>query len=147
MRPKHFTHEGAQEYGYTPRSGEAGGTSSKDFFRSYTGRKQRKFGHTLPLVYTGELREMSKTANIQPTASGVHVALSRANKANWHNPNSQIDMRDELTRVSDEEAKLLAEVHAETTERLLAKICTIQTNFYGMNASPTTSVAGFFHGE
>jgi len=142
LRPKHFTKSGAREYGYLPRKGEESG-AGRSFWKSYTGRKQKKFGHTLPLVFTGELREMSGTANIQPTAKGVRVALSRANKANWHNPHSQIDMREELTRVSDAEARLLAEVPDEAMQKMLDHI----NAHYQTNPTPTTSVAGFFHGD
>ncbi len=34
--------------------------------------------------------------------------MPMANKANWKNPHSQIDMRDELTRVSEQEGQQLA---------------------------------------
>lgn len=146
FRPKHFTKEGAAEYGYKPRKGEDLPFGSRGFWKSYTGKKQKRFGHTLPLVNTGELRDRSKTANIQPTKNSVRVALSRANKANWHNPHSEINMADELTMISDQEEVILAEVHDDAMQRMLDRIHEINIKFYGANASPTTSVAGFFHG-
>ncbi len=123
FREKHFTHEGAAEYHYTPRSGEQSGLSTKQFFRSYTGRKQRYKGHTLPLVWSGDpgLRAMSRIASITATAtstrSGCRIALPQANKANFKNPYSQIDMRDELTRVSPAEGAVLAGMVGDELKR------------------------------
>lgn len=113
LRPKHFTKEGAAEYGYAPRSGETG-RIKKNFWRSYTGRKQKKYGHTLPLVLSGELRDRSRTASISATATATQsvcrVRLPGANKANFRNPKSpaNLDMRDELTRISAAEGEQLA---------------------------------------
>lgn len=115
FRPKHFTKEGAAEYGYEPRKGEQSGTSGKAFWRSYTGRKLKKFGHTLPLVFSGELRDKARTARIEATSKGVRVFLTNAGKANFHHPKSTIDMRAELTRIS------IAEMR-ESTEILSAAI-------------------------
>jgi hypothetical protein len=110
IRPKHFTVAGAREYGYTPRSGE--GQSGKLFWRSYTGRKQKSKGHTRPLVWSGELEELSKTGRITATAtanrSHCKVALSAARKANFRHPSSRIDMADELTRASEADAKAVS---------------------------------------
>ena len=55
-RLKHFTHAGAQEYGYTPRSGEQSGIGTKAFFQSYTGAKKKRLGYTPPLVWSGKSR-------------------------------------------------------------------------------------------
>jgi hypothetical protein len=115
LRPKHFTKEGEQEYGYEPRSGEQQGASGKAFWRSYTGRKLKEKGHTLPLVWSGELRDKARTSCIEATSKGVRVFLSEANKAKFHNPKSKIDMRAELTRVSIAEA-------GESTEILAASM-------------------------
>lgn len=144
FRPKHFTKAGAAEYRYLPRKGEESGTTGKSFWRSYTGRKQREKGHTLPLVFSGELRAMSKTASIHATHKGVRVALTRARKANFRHPNSQINMAEELTRVSEAEERKLAEVFDRAMMQV-DHILTTQTKFYQANATRTTSVAGFFH--
>ena len=107
MRPKHFTHAGAREYGYTPRKGEKDAASSKGFRRSYSGRKLRKFGHTLPLVYTGESRDITARRDVRPTRHGVRIVMA-ANKLNYKNPYTAIDKRDEMTRVSPEDTRTLA---------------------------------------
>lgn len=62
--PKKFTHAGATEYGYQGRTPQ------------YTRRKLRKFGHTYPLVYTGELkRQALRTEDIRSTARGVKIVI------------------------------------------------------------------------
>lgn len=130
LRPKHFTKAGAREYGYAPRKGEEGGTG-KRFWRSYTGRKQRQKGHTLPLVWSGELRELSKIYKLQATAtstrSRLRVILPAAQKANWRNPYSRIDMAGELTRVSDAEAVELVGVFDRFLAGGLEEVQTTQT--------------------
>ncbi|MFZ5785120.1 MAG: hypothetical protein ACOY3Y_01650 [Acidobacteriota bacterium] len=129
LLPKHFTAAGAKEYDYTPRRGEMSGTSAKRFFRSYTGRKQKQKGHRNPLVWSGELRDRSRTRRIQTFAtssqSGVRIYLSAAQKANWKNPHSDIDMADELTRISSQEYDLLTRMFAEKLEEKLARIQTV----------------------
>lgn len=131
IRPKHFTAEGKAEYQYAPRSGERSGSGGKAFWRSYTGRKLRSKGHTLPLVFTGELRARSAVARIQTFATssgaGVRIFLPQAQKANFRNKHSSIDMRDELTRVSLREADEAARRYDEAMERRLRAIQESQT--------------------
>jgi len=147
FRPKHFTQEGAREYGYAPRRGEESGTSGKAFWRSYTGRKLKKFGHTLPLVYSGDLRDRTRIARIDSKADGVRVVLPQANKANFHNPKSNVNMREELTRISADEARQSAELLDQAVRRRIAAFNATSMKFYSQNTSPTTSVVGFFHGD
>ena len=47
----HFTKAGAEKYGYGARNGEPGSGAPKK--RSYTAYKQKKKGHTNPLVFSG----------------------------------------------------------------------------------------------
>jgi hypothetical protein len=112
FRPKHFTREGAREYGYQPRAGEPG-RPKKNFWRSYAGWKQKHLGHQLPLVLTGELREATRVfrvvATSTATSSRLRVILPAAAKANFRHPKSPIDMRAELTHVSEAEAAELVQ--------------------------------------
>lgn len=100
MRPKHFTHAGASEYGYTERS------------PNYNRQKFRRFGHTYPLVYTGDSKlATEKNVNIRATATSNKtsgIVKMRAPKLNWKNPRSPIVTRDELTRVSARENIVIA---------------------------------------
>ncbi len=131
LRPKHFTTAGAREYGYKPRKGEAGNADSKSFWRSYTGRKQKKYGHTRPLVWSGELEQLSRARRIEArafsTRSKVRVIMPQAQKANFRNPHSQINMREELTTVSDAEVVEIAELHNQSMNERLNRHTGTQT--------------------
>lgn len=102
MLPGHFTAMGARKYDYTPRKGQRSGMSQKEFWRSYTGQKKRKMGHADPLVWSGRSRDEAMRPDIRPTSRGVRVVL-HAPALNFRHPNSEIDMRDEVTRITPEE--------------------------------------------
>jgi hypothetical protein len=131
FRPKHFTREGAREYGYAKRRGEGAGTKSKEWWTSYTGKKQRKFHHTLPLVWSGQSRTLAGIRDVRATATRnrtrVRVVI-HAPALNWRNPVTAIDLRDEMTRVSASEAEALTGVfERDVTRRLNAITDTTQT--------------------
>ena len=111
---KHFTHAGAAEYGYKPRNGERDNPGEKGFWASYTGRKLKKWGHTRPLMWTGDSYEWLKSRKrFKITATGgqakARIMLGAPN-FNWHNPNSQINMDEEITTVSDSERATLLDL-------------------------------------
>lgn len=113
-REKHFTKRGAREYGYTPRKGERG--SGRGFHSSYTARKLREKGHTLPLVWSGESRSYTRVRDVRATSTRVRVVM-RAPKLNYRHPASQINMRDEMTRVSIAERNELIRVFDRDLDR------------------------------
>lgn len=118
FRPKHFTHAGAREYGYLPRKGERGNEHEQGFRRSYTGRKLHKFGHTYPLVYTGESMRLTRMQDVRPTTKGVRVVY-RAYKYNFRHPRSRIRMREEFTTISRiEERDIRRAIDARLTSEL-----------------------------
>jgi hypothetical protein len=127
MRPKHFTKEGAKEYFYEPRQGESQGTGGKKFWSSYTGQKKRKFGHTLPLVWTGETRDMSRTANITATSRGVRIKYSLPMHVNFTPKGHRHPMVQEFLAVSDRERTELGDLFQITLNRLLR-------NFHGSSS-------------
>ncbi|QDV40892.1 hypothetical protein Enr13x_07280 [Stieleria neptunia] len=102
-RPKRFTHKHATEADYGKRKPK------------YLREKFRRFGHTYPLVKTGEARRLAATARITARAGtgqvqnrgGVKVAYPQLRKLNFRHPNSDIDMADEFRRVPDRESVLL----------------------------------------
>ena len=49
---------------------------TKAFWGSYTGRKLRKFGHALPLVFTGQTRDRARMATIQVTTNRGQIRYS-----------------------------------------------------------------------
>jgi hypothetical protein len=126
---KHFTKTGAAEYRsgnvagdgpvFEPRSGE--GESGKEFWKSYTGRKQKSRGHQLPLVYTGETRDGAKRATINATNNGVTVTLPGCVGINRYKPKvkkygknagaAPIDIRRDLLAISRQESDQIRAMH------------------------------------
>ena len=124
---KHFEREGKGRYNFAARAGED--TSGKNFWRSYTGRKQKQYHHTLALVLTGRTREGAKRSTIYATSKGVRVALPGCVHLNQYKPRAKrlgphageppIDLRDELMRITPDEAETLAKIHEAAVVRLL----------------------------
>jgi hypothetical protein len=112
MRDKRFTHAHATKAGYEPRVGSNMQPGQKGFWRSYTGRKLRKFGHTRPLEFTGETRRAVSLASISSSRAGVKVAYPGARKFNFSTKHTNVRMADEFRRVLPEEADALAAVYA-----------------------------------
>lgn len=111
MRDARFTNEHGRKAGYAPRRGEESGTSGAAFWKSYTGWKKKKFGHTRPLEWSGETRRLVRLANISATAKRSRVAYPGARKFNFRHPASTINMADEFRRLIPEEATELGGVY------------------------------------
>jgi hypothetical protein len=129
---KHFTKAGADEYRnsnesvtsatvYAARSGED--QSGKAFWRSYNGRKQKKLGHQLALVFSGATRDGAKRATIYATSNGVRVAMPGLVHLNQYKPpvkkygphagEPSLDLRSDVLAVSKREVETLAEIHRQ----------------------------------
>lgn len=99
-RPKRFTHQHATLAEYKKRKAK------------YLREKFRKYGHTYPLVKSGEARRLAATARItvrkgtgqEGNRGAVNIAYPSLRKLNFRHPNSDIDMADEFRRVADYEA-------------------------------------------
>ncbi len=123
LRPKHFTKRGATEYGYQPRSGERGRPYKGGFRRSYTGRKLAEYGHTQPLKLTGKSQAMTRLRDVRPKpkGKGVRVVL-RAPALNARYKDSNINMRDEMTVISQAEANPIIRIWNKSLERRLRRV-------------------------
>lgn len=119
MLPKHFTKAGAKEYGYTPRKGEQ--QTGKAFWRSYTGRKQKYQGHTRPLVYSGTSEILALRGRVLATRKAAVVSIP-APALNYRPPHSTIDMRREVTTISDRELPVLARIFEQTLHDQLTAV-------------------------
>ncbi len=106
-RPRHFNRGAFQRYGYTPRKG------------GYNRRKRRKFGHTKPLVLTGETFRLSNTHQVRATAKGVTVAYNSLRKLNFKARGSKVNMRAEFETISPSEEKHMTELMVNSIERKL----------------------------
>lgn len=95
--PKHFTTQGAQEYGYTKR--KAG----------YMRMKARRYGHQNPLVLTGESKRMMQRAiKVSGTANQARGAMQAPKGFFAIRKGSTIDKMAEATAVSQLDAAILA---------------------------------------
>ncbi|HUT10176.1 MAG TPA: hypothetical protein VM238_09960 [Phycisphaerae bacterium] len=113
FRGKHFTKQGAAEYGYAPRRGERMVESrAKGWAGTYTGRKFLEHHHTRPLVLTGETEAGSRGATIRGfatrNASRVEIAIG-APKLNFHINRSRVDPAKEMRTISEREKRILRE--------------------------------------
>ena len=136
---KHFTKPGAEEYHaenvittapvYAARSGE--GQSGKDFWRSYSGRKQKSKGHQLAMVFSGATRDGAKRCRITATANGVEVTLPGLAHLNYYKPKPKkygphageppLDLRGDINAVSRRELDELGRVHREAMVDVLGQ--------------------------
>ncbi len=108
--PKHFTTQGAQEYGYQPRTAK------------YQARKFRRFGHSNPLTYTGESKENTMSQyviKVSPNRLEVRMPSPRAwnlsRRANMPN------LREEALKASDSDLEILAKVAFKTFKETMDK--------------------------
>jgi hypothetical protein len=130
MRPDHFQPSAKQKYSYKPRAGEPGnpryirlktGQKIRDDRKHYTARKLRMKGHTRPLVFTGQSEALSRIRDIRVTSKGSRVVLHTPG-LNRRNKYSQINMREELTRITEGEARLLAKEYERATARNFKRV-------------------------
>lgn len=108
--PFHFTRAAASKYGYQPRTGD------------YNESKQRKKGHSKPLVWSGQLKEdITSSAQIEAT-QGEGATITMSSGARALNLSSQIgypNLRNEITSVApDEPPRWAQRLHRAVTARL-----------------------------
>lgn len=122
IRPKHFTHAGAKEYGYTPRQGE----NRVRWRGSYTERKLRKWGHTYPLVWSGGSLRKSQTTRIRTSGKGGKASYSIP-VFNYKTKNNRVDKRDEYQRISPRDEVEMVDVFRRRVEARLNLVAASQT--------------------
>lgn len=118
FRAKHFKPSGAKEYGYTKRKGEGLPSQSKEFRRSYMGRKLRQRGHQKPLTWSGETEQRTQIRDVRATRNKVRIVI-HAPALNFRSAGSQINMREEMTTVSPAEQQVLTDVFQEEMQKRL----------------------------
>lgn len=114
MRDRRFSIEHAKAAGYAPRKGSDEPIGSKAFWRSYTGRKLKKYGHMRPLEFSGKTRAAMKSyVSLSSTSKGGKAAYPGARAFNYKNPNSDpsmnlnLEFRKILPGEADELAKII----------------------------------------
>lgn len=92
FRPLRFTQAHGKAAGYAKRSGDDISYGSKAFWRSYVGRKIRKFKHNHPLEWSGKTRRGSAFANIATTRVQAKVKYPQVRVLNFK-PHLQAEFR------------------------------------------------------
>ncbi len=94
--PRHFRRGAAGRYGYMPRD------------KKYNRYKQRRYGHSKPLVKTGDLQRMvSRAATIRGTSKRARASMKAPRYLYTYKP-GQPDKADEITRLTPDEASKMA---------------------------------------
>ncbi len=118
---KHFTHAGAREYRYDPRQGERMTRGSKRYRKSYTARKERIFGHTLPLVWSGASRKLASIKDVRATSKRARVVI-HARGLNRPRRGGKKPMREEMTTLSAREERILLDRFAAAMMTRLSRV-------------------------
>ena len=123
--PARFTQQGGRRLNYTPRRGEqriGRPSSNKSSRRLYAVRKQKKLGHSDPLVFSGDAKRqaLQNPNNVRATRDKFVIPLPR--KLNLSNPKSKIRMSDEVRRVTNREISALTKFMVAQIEFELAKV-------------------------
>ena len=107
MRPKHFTAAGAREYGYEPRKS------------SYRGRKRKAKGHMRPLVWSGTLESETEGFTVLSSTQGTKVRVPGRALNLTNIPDSDVNIREEMSTVSRQERGQLADHGTRQLTRLV----------------------------
>lgn len=103
FRKRHFTSFGFTGYGYTPRT------------KRYDAQKRRRTGQVLPLVLSGDSRDLSENARIDATRNGVAV-VSGVKNFNYGG-GKRVDMLKEFRTVIPSEQEELDRRASRAVER------------------------------
>jgi hypothetical protein len=103
--PQRFTSSFASEANYSHRSGQELPRGSKQFWRSYFGRKIRKFGHADPFVWSGDTRRAARVATVSSTSNGASIRLPGTGRINYK-PKYAAEFRRIIPREANEIGKL-----------------------------------------
>ena len=109
MTDDRFTHRHATLAGYAKRS------------PLYEKRKRQEEGHTYPLVKSGRTRMGSRRARITSTSERLKIAWPNVRALNLRNPKSQINTREEFTRVIPHEQQRSAEKFDQVLDMKLSQ--------------------------
>jgi len=120
FREKHFTRAASREYGYEPRKGERARPGSKRF-KSIAGPAELRAGEILPLVYSGETKQLASFWKVQATATSkrifVDITLPMARGLN----RLPAKYRQDPFRITDAEFEVLVKlINREVVEGLRA---------------------------
>jgi len=128
---KRFTPEHAVKARYAKRKGQGMPRGSRQFARSYYGRKLRSDkgggrGQADPLVFTGQSKRAARFPSVNSTKSRVRIRY-KTPTFNRRHPRSRVRMSEEFRRVLPEEKRQIAAWYDEELDRQLADVTTTKT--------------------
>ncbi len=114
--PLHFTMAAYSRYGYGARSAK------------YLAKKNKIYGHVLPLVYSGKSKELALGGDPKIEATRHKATLvQRARGLNRRRPGSQIYMNREISAVTQSEINTASRVAGRTYLRLARELAVSKT--------------------
>lgn len=117
LRERRFDPAHQRAAGFAKRKGEGMVFGSKEFKRSYTGQKLRRFGHTRALEFTGGTRKAIRQTSISSTSNLGKAAYRGASKFSFKHPKSKIRMWDEFRRLLPDEINAIAKVYDQALDQ------------------------------
>jgi hypothetical protein len=81
--PKRFTYEHGRAAGYTKRKGDDLPYGSKDYWKSYMGKKKRQKRHRDPFVWSGTTRARARRVNLVVLNKTARLRY-QVQALNWH---------------------------------------------------------------
>ena len=118
--PKHFDRR-QREYAMQPRAGDR--LSGRAFWRSYQGKKKKKYGHTLKLVYTGDSARKAKRFRVHATGQGKNQGATVTVPTPTLNfKPGDLDMASEVRQVTPAERKSLVAFAEKTLVRITREL-------------------------
>jgi hypothetical protein len=114
--PMHFTMAAYSRYGYKPRSAK------------YLAKKNKIYGHVLPLVYSGTSKNLALSGEPKISATRHRATLiQRARGLNRRRPGSQIHMNREISAVTQSEVNTASRVAGREYLRLARELSVSKT--------------------
>jgi hypothetical protein len=120
--PLHFENTAFFRYGYTARNP----AYRKRKINGGTLGGEQSIGEDRPLVWSGRSRERAKAARVEAKAPSGSKAYAEvvidAPALNFRPVGSRIDMRDEVTRVNQQEISVLSDIFVRAYEKELIRM-------------------------
>ena len=120
--PQHFDAR-QKQYTLAKRAGQQTGLAPKEFWKSYTGRKKRKYGHTLALVWTGESKRRAQRFKVHAVGQGRNQgATVTVPTPTLNRKPGGLDMAAEVRQVLPSERANLAAYGQRTMQNILREM-------------------------
>ena len=118
-RDLRFTDDHARKARYGPRQGERLPRNSREYFISYTGRKERLHGHTRKMEFSGQTRREVSQVRISVTSKGARLSYAGARKLNLRGRGQRVRPNEEFRRFTRDDEQVLIKAKDSSLEKEL----------------------------